>query len=287
MEQEKIQIAIQKGGRLSEKSAGLLSECGIKLENGFNKLKSQASNFPLEALFLRDDDIPEYVETGVAQLGIVGENVLLEENSEVEIVARLGFGKCRMSIAMPRGYDYKGIPDLNGKKIATSYPKILQKFFDENSITAEIHIISGSVEIAPGIGLADGVFDIVSTGSTLAMNGLREVETVLKSEAILIANKNLSAENKVLLEQILFRLEAVQAAKGNKYILLNTPNTKVEEITNLLPGLNAPTILPLAREGWSSMHSVIKEDQFWSIIGKLKTAGAEGILVVPIEKMFS
>ena len=284
---ENIKIAIQKGGRLSEKSVETLKQCGINISNGFNKLKAQASNFPLEALFLRDDDIPEYVETGVAQVGVVGENVLIEENADVDIVARLGFGKCRMSIAIPRGDAYKGIQDFQGKRIATSYPKILQKFFDDNNIKAEIHVISGSVEVAPSIGLADGVFDIVSTGSTLAMNGLKEVEVVLHSEAVLIANKNLSLEYKNMLEDILFRLSSVQEARKNKYILLNSPNEKLEAIEAILPGINSPTIIPLAKKGWSSVHSVITEDKFWQVIGKLKAEGAEGILVVPIEKMFS
>jgi len=284
---ENIKIAIQKGGRLSENSVETLKQCGIKLGNGYNKLKSQASNFPLEALFLRDDDIPEYVENGVAQLGVVGENVLLEENADVIIAARLGFGKCRMSIAIPRGDAYTSVQDFQGKRIATSYPKILQKFFDENGIKAEIHVISGSVEVAPSIGLADGVFDIVSTGSTLAMNGLKEVEVVLHSEAVLIANKNLTPGFQNLLEQILFRISSVQEAKKNKYILLNAPNDKLASIESLLPGINSPTIIPLAKAGWSSVHSVITEDKFWQVIGELKKAGAEGILVIPIEKMFS
>jgi ATP phosphoribosyltransferase len=281
----KLRIAIQKSGRLNEDSVRLLKECGISVSNGMNKLKAEAQNFPLEIFFLRDDDIPEYIAEGVADIGIVGENVLLEASSDVKIIERLGFGKCRLSIAVQKGNKYKSIKDLEGKRIATSYKNVLQKFLKQEKISAEIHEISGSVEIAPGIGLADAICDLVSSGSTLFMNGLKEVETVLQSEAVLIANKNLSPARLEIIDRFLFRIRAVRKAKQNKYILLNAPNNKLDKIVKLIPGIKSPTILPLADEGWSSVHSVLEEDEFWEIIEKLKAAGAQGILVVPIEKM--
>ena len=280
-----LRIAIQKSGRLFDDSVKLLKDCGIDLKNGMNKLKTEAENFPLEVYFLRDDDIPQYVEDAVADIGIVGENVLLEKNKQVHIVEKLGFGKCRLSIAIGRKDNYEGVNFLEGKKIATSYPVLVQKFLDENKVNAEIHEISGSVEIAPGIGLADAIVDLVSSGSTLFMNGLKEVETVLKSEAVLIRNSELSSQKQQLLEKLLFRIRAVRKARNNKYILLNAPNESLEEIISLLPGMKSPTVLPLAEAGWSSVHSVLNENEFWEIIEKLKDAGAQGILVVPIEKM--
>jgi ATP phosphoribosyltransferase len=282
---EKLKIAIQKSGRLNEDSIKLLKECGINLNNGVNKLKTEASNFPLEVFFLRDDDIPQYVEDGVADIGIVGENVYLEKNKNINIIERLGFGKCRLSIAIPKNENYQSIKDLEGKRIATSYSLILSNFLRKNNVNAEIHDISGSVEIAPGIGLADAICDLVSSGSTLFMNGLKEVEVILRSEAILVGNKAISDEKKKYLEKLLFRINAVRNAKNNKYILLNAPNEKLNEICKNLPGMKSPTILPLALEGWSSVHSVVNEDDFWQIIEKLKANGAQGILVVPIEKM--
>jgi len=281
----KLKIAIQKSGRLSESSLKLLKECGIEFDNGLNKLKAEAYNFPLEVFFLRDDDIPQYVEDGVADIGIVGENVLLEKNKDVRTVERLGFGKCRLSIAVPKDKKYKSVKDLKGLRIATSYSTILFKLLKKNKIKAEIHEISGSVEIAPGIGLADAICDLVSSGSTLFTNGLKEVEVILKSQAALIANKNLNAAKKTILEKLLFRINALRAAKNNKYILLNAPNKKLKTICSILPGMKSPTILPLEEKGWSSVHSVVQEDKFWEIIEKLKANGAEGILVVPIEKM--
>ncbi len=280
-----LKIAIQKSGRLSESSLKLLKECGIEFDNGLNKLKAEAYNFPLEVFFLRDDDIPQYVEDGVADIGIVGENVLLEKNKEVKTVERLGFGKCRLSIAFPKDKKYKSIKDLQGLRIATSYSVILAKYLKKNKINAEIHEISGSVEIAPGIGLADAICDLVSSGSTLFTNGLKEVEVILKSEAALVATKNLSTEKLDILEKLLFRINALRSAKSNKYILLNAPNEKLATICKILPGMKSPTILPLVEKGWSSVHSVVQEDKFWEIIEKLKANGAQGILVVPIEKM--
>ena len=282
---EKLKIAIQTKGRLNEDSMELIRESGIDLNMGRRKLVSTAGNFPMEALFLRDDDIPQTVADGVSDVGIVGENEMLEKQEKVMIAKRLGFSKCRLSLAIPKNTDYPGVEFFNGKKIATSYPNILKKFLDKNNVEAEIHVISGSVEIAPGIGLADAIFDIVSSGSTLVSNRLKEVEVVVKSEAVLIARPDLPAEKQEILDEFIFRMESVQRAEGKKYILLNTPNEKIEEVASLLPGMKSPTLVPLAKEGWSSMHSVIAEDDFWEIIGKLKKAGAEGILVVPIEKM--
>ena len=283
--ENKIKIAIQTKGRLNEDSIGLINEAGIGLSLGKRTLVSVAKNFPMDALFLRDDDIPQTVADGVADIGIVGENEMEEKDENVVVAKRLGFSKCRLSLAIPKSVDYPGLEYFNGKKIATSYPVILKKFLKENNLTAEIHVISGSVEIAPGIGLADAIFDIVSSGSTLVSNRLKEVEVVMKSEAVLIANPNLSPEKKEILDELIFRIESVQRAKGKKYILLNIPNEKIEVITQLLPGMKAPTLVPLAKQGWSSMHSVISENDFWEVIGKLKKAGAEGILVIPIEKM--
>jgi ATP phosphoribosyltransferase len=280
-----LKIAIQKSGRLYEDSVKLLKECGIELNNGNKQLKAVANNFPLEIYFLRDDDIPQYVYDGVADIGIVGENVLLEKNKDIDLVYRLGFGKCRLSIAVPKSTQYKSIADLQGLKIATTYSTILQKYLDANKSNAEIHEISGSVEIAPGIGLADAICDLVSSGSTLFTNGLKEVEVILKSEAVLTANKNLSDENKLLLEKLLMRINAVKSAKNNKYIILNAPNSQLKNISAILPGMKSPTVTPLAEEGWSSVQSVVNENDFWEVIEKLKQCEAQGILVLPIEKM--
>lgn len=280
-----IRIAVQKSGRLSEDSLKLIKECGIKFYNGTGKLKSTSTNFPIEFLFLRDDDIPGYVSDGVADLGIVGENELVEKNKEVETLKKLGFSKCRLSLAIPKGEKYPGIDYFEGKNIATSYPKILGDYLQKRNIQAEIHEISGSVEIAPSIGLAEGICDIVSSGSTLMMNGLKEVEEIFNSEAVLIANKELADWKKEIVDKLLFRINAVQKGKSNKYVLLNAPNESLDKIISLIPGMRSPTILPLAQKGWSSVHSVISEDQFWENIEELRAAGAEGILVVPIEKM--
>ncbi|MFC2186394.1 ATP phosphoribosyltransferase [Peijinzhouia sedimentorum] len=280
-----LRVAIQKSGRLSDDSLKLIKECGIKFNNGTGKLKSISTNFPMEFLFLRDDDIPGYVADGVADIGIVGENVLVEKKREVKLEKKLGFSKCRLSLAVPKSLDYKGVEYFSGKKIATSYPVILQNYLDSKSIQSEIHEISGSVEIAPGIGLADGICDIVSSGSTLFTNGLKEVEVIFPSEAVLIANNELSEEKQQTLRKWLFRIDSVLEAVNKKYILLNAPNNAIDKIISLLPGMKSPTILPLAEEGWSSLHSVINEDDFWGVIENLKEAGAQGILVVPIEKM--
>jgi ATP phosphoribosyltransferase len=280
-----LKLAVQKSGRLHEDSMKLLKECGIDISNGVNKLKSEASNFPLEVFFLRDDDIPQYVEDAVADIGFVGENVVYEKNKNVQVEHKLGFGKCRLSIAVNKNDTYNGVQYLEGKRIATSYPLVLNDFLLKNNVTAEIHEISGSVEIAPGIGLAHAICDLVSSGSTLFMNGLKEAETILQSQAVLIKNKNLDAQKQAILNKLLFRIQAVKRAKNNKYILLNAPDDKLEEIIALLPGMKSPTILPLAEKGWHSVHSVLSEDTFWDIIEKLKDAGAQGILVIPIEKM--
>jgi ATP phosphoribosyltransferase len=282
---EKLRIAIQKSGRLSEDSLNLIKECGIKVNNGMRTLKSEAANFPIEFLFLRDDDIPGYVEDGVADLGIVGENVWYETGRQVEVAKKLGFSKCRLSLAVPKHIEYSSVQDLQGGNIATSYPKILEDYLQEQGVQANIHVISGSVEIAPSIGLADAICDIVSSGSTLFMNGLKEVETIYKSEAILIRNKELSQEKQQLLDKLLFRINSVQKGQKNKYILLNAPEASLQTIIDILPGMRSPTVLPLAEKGWNSVHSVIQEDEFWEVIDQLKEAGAEGILVVPIEKM--
>ena len=281
----KLKIAIQKSGRLSEKSLELLKECGIKISNGDRKLKTEARNFPIEILFLRDDDIPQYVEQGVADIGILGENEVWEKDKNIIVIEKLGFANCKLSLAIPKDENYTGLSFFNNKKVATSYPKILQKFFIEKGINVEIEEIGGSVEIAPGIGLADAIFDIVSTGSTLLMNGLKEVEIVTLSEAVLIGNNNLNSDKLKILEKLLFRIKAVRNSSENKYILLNAPNESIPHIISVLPGMKSPTILPLAEKGWSSIHSVVKEDEFWDIIEQLKNLGAQGILVVPIEKM--
>jgi ATP phosphoribosyltransferase len=280
-----LKIAIQKNGRLSENSKHLLEECGIKFSNGISVLKTTAKNFPVELLFLRDDDIPQYVEQSVADIGILGENMVFEKNKDVNIIEQLGFASCRLSLAIPKEDKYTGPSYLNNKRIATSYPKILNDFLKENNITAEIEEISGSVEIAPGIGLADAVCDIVSSGSTLLTNGLQEVQTILKSQAVIIGNKKLSPDKQVILESLLFRIRSVKNANENKYILLNAPTSAVEKICKILPGMKSPTIVPLVEKGWCSLHSVVKEDEFWERINQLREAGAEGILVIPIEKM--
>ena len=283
---ENLKIALQKEGRLSEQSLKLIEECGIFLpREGKRKLISVSLNFPAEILFIRDDDIPEYVFDSVADIGIVGENEVMEKEKDVSITERLGFAKCRMSLAIAQSVKYPGINYFNGKRIATSYPKILRNFLNKNNIKAEIHEISGSVEIAPGIGLADSIFDIVGTGSTLVSNRLREVEVVCRSEAVVIANKNLPENKRAVLDNLLFRIKAVLNAKNYKYILLNAPNAKLDEIVKLLPGMKSPTIVPLYEEGWSSLHSVVNENEFWEIISKLRELGAQGILVTSIEKM--
>lgn len=280
-----LRIAVQSKGRLYEDTMNLLKETGIKINSARRTLLVQSSNFPLEVLYLRDDDIPECVASGVADIGIVGENEFVERGEDANIVKRLGFSKCRISLAIPEAVEYPGVQWFNGKKIATSYPKILKKFADENNINIDIHVIQGSVEIAPGIGLSDGIFDIVSSGSTLISNKLREVEVVMKSEALLIGNKELSSEKQEVLDEFLFRIKSVLVADDKKYVLMNAPSDKVDEIVKILPGIKSPTILPLATEGWTSIHTVIDQKHFWEIVGQLKAAGAEGILVLPIEKM--
>jgi ATP phosphoribosyltransferase len=281
----RLKLAIQKSGRLNQDSMQLLKECGIDISNGINQLKADASNFPIEVFFLRDDDIPQYVQDGVADIGFVGENVVYEKAKKVEVAYALGFGKCRLSFAIQKGEAFTGPQFLTGKKIATSYPVLVQKYLDQHQIIAEIHEISGSVEIAPGIGLADVVCDLVSSGSTLFMNGLKEAETILNSQAVLIKRNNLNAELVPILERLLFRMESVKKAKKNKYVLMNAPNAQLDKIIAVLPGMKSPTIVPLATEGWSSVHTVIEEADFWNLIEQLKALGAEGILVVPIEKM--
>jgi ATP phosphoribosyltransferase len=282
---EILRIAIQTKGRLNEDSVRLIDDAGVKLPVSSRQLIAASSNFPLEVLFLRDDDIPQAVADGVADVGIVGENEVLEKKENVVIAKRLGFGKCRLSLAIPKNEEYTGIRYFNGKKVATSYPEILKDFFARNNIRVDIHVITGSVEIAPGIGLADAIFDIVSSGSTLVTNRLKEVEIVIHSEAVLIKNPNLPEVKQNILDDLIFRMESVQRADKKKYILLNAPNEKLQEIESLLPGMKSPTVMPLAVAGWSSVHSVIEEKDFWEIIGKLKAAGAQGILVIPIEKM--
>ncbi len=285
MKNDKLTMAIQKSGRLSEESVKLLKQCGIRIQNGNNNLKAAANGFPMELIFLRDDDIPQYVEDGVADAGILGLNEVLEKNKDVEVVQPLGFSRCRLSVAIPRSIDYPGKEYLNGKRIATSYPALLEKFLRENRLNAEIHPISGSVEVTPGLGLADAIFEIVSSGGTLLSNGLKETETVLESEAVLISGKNLPDPVSQLLQQLLFRIRSVQKAANNKYILLNAPEKQLDNIISLIPGIKSPTIMPLAEKGWYSLHSIISEDDFWGVIDKLKEAGAQGILVAPIEKM--
>lgn len=282
---QKLTLAIQKSGRLSEGTIELLKLCGIKVSNGNNHLKALAEGFPLEILLLRDDDIPQYVADGVADIGILGLNEVLEKKQPVEVVKKLGFSKCKLSIAIPRTEVYSGKNYLQGKRIATSYPTILADFLKSNSINAEIHTISGSVEITPGIGMADAIFEIVSSGGTLLSNNLKEVDVIMQSEAVLIANNSLNEAKRELINKLVFRIESVNKARRNKYILLNAPKNKLDEIISLIPGMKSPTILPLAMDGWCSLHSVVNEDDFWEVIGKLKQAGAEGILVIPIEKM--
>lgn len=281
----RLKIAIQKKGRLSENSHKLLQECGIKFSNGADVLKTSASNYPADILFLRDDDIPQYVEQQVADIGILGENIVFEKNRDVEILDQLGFAHCRLSLAIPKEETYTGPGWFMNKKIATSYPELLSRYLAENNLTAGIEEISGSVEIAPGIGLADAVCDIVSSGSTLMTNGLKEVEVLLKSQAVVIANRNLDEEKRKILGKLLFRIRAVRNARENKYILLNAPRESLHEICRILPGIKSPTILPLEEKGWCSIHSVVKEDEFWERIDQLRNAGAQGILVIPIEKM--
>jgi ATP phosphoribosyltransferase len=281
----KLKIAIQKNGRLSQKSLDLLKECGIQFPNGDQKLKTSAYNFPVELLFLRDDDIPQYVEQGVADIGILGENEVVERGKKVEVIERLGFARCRLSLAIPKDEVYTGLTFFMGKRVATSYPQILTNFFRKNNISAEIEEIGGSVEIAPGIGLANAIFDIVSTGSTLQMNGLKEVERVMDSEAVIISSAHVQTDQQRILEKLLFRISSVRNASANKYILLNAPNEAIPQIIDVLPGVKSPTILPLAAIGWSSIHSVVKEDRFWEVIDQLRDFGAQGILVIPIQKM--
>ena len=280
-----LRIAIQTKGRLNEDSMALLTETDIKLVASNRRLISAAKNFPLEALFLRDDDIPQCVADGVADIGIVGKNEVMEQQQTVEIIKHLGFSKCRLSLAIPKDFEYKGLDWFSEKKIATSYPRILKDFLTKNNINADIHFIAGSVEIAPGIGLADAIFDIVSSGSTLVSNRLKEVQNIMDSEAVLVATPNLSIEKQAILDELIFRIEAVEKGRGKKYILLNAPNDKLDQIIKVLPGMTSPTIMPLAKSGWSSLHSVINESEFWEVIGNLKKNGAEGILVIPIEKM--
>ncbi len=280
-----IRIAVQSKGRLFEDTMALLNEADIKVSANKRSLLTKSANFPVEILFLRDDDIPQGVATGVADLGIVGENEFVERDEDAEIVRRLGFSKCRLSLAIPKDVDYRGLEWFKGKTIATSYPVILKRFLSDNNIQAGIHVITGSVEISPSIGLADAIFDIVSSGSTLVSNNLKEVEVVMESEALLIGNKQLSDEKKAILEQLLFRIQAVKSAEDKKYVLMNVPTEKVQEIIAVLPGIKSPTIMPLATEGWSSVHTVLDQQCFWDIIGKLKAIGAQGILVLPVEKM--
>ena len=280
-----LRIAVQAKGRLFEETMALLEESDIKLSTTKRTLLVQSSNFPVEVLFLRDDDIPQSVATGVADLGIVGENEFVEKGEDAEVIKRLGFSKCRLSLAMPKDVDYPGVEWFNGKKIATSYPVILENYMKTKGVNAEVHVITGSVEVAPGIGLADAIFDIVSSGSTLVNNRLKEVEVVMKSEALLIGNKNMCDEKKEILNELLFRMNAVKTAEDKKYVLMNAPKDKLEEIVAVLPGMKSPTVMPLAQEGWCSVHTVLDEKRFWEIIGKLKALGAEGILVLPIEKM--
>tara|TARA_R100001369_G_scaffold20091_3_gene37013 strand:- start:95704 stop:96567 length:864 start_codon:yes stop_codon:yes gene_type:complete len=285
MSKEKLRIAIQKAGRLNEDSLKILKDAGISIDNGKEQLKATSSNFPLEVLYLRNGDIPQYLRDGVVDIAFLGENVLEEKGHDIQQAEKLGFSKCRVSIAVPKSVKYNGIQDLEGKRIATSYPNTLNSFLKKKGITAELHIINGSVEIAPNIGLADAICDIVSSGNTLFKNNLKEVEVMMKSEAVLAVAPNISEERQAILKDLQFRLKSVLNARTSKYILLNAPDAKLKEIIKLLPGMRSPTVLPLAEEGWSSIHTVIKEDRFWEIISELKELGAEGILVAPIEKM--
>lgn len=280
-----LRIAVQSKGRLFEDTMALLSEAGIKVSSSKRTLLVQSPNFPIEVLYLRDDDIPQCVATGVADLGIVGQNEFEERHEDAQVVRKLGFSKCRLSLAIPKAVNYTGLEWFQGKKIATSYPGILSRFMEQKGIKSDIHVITGSVEISPGIGLADAIFDIVSSGSTLVSNNLAEVEVVMKSEALLIGNKDMSAEKREILDELLFRIEAVKAAEDKKYVMMNVPTDRIQEVCEVLPGTKAPTIMPLATEGWSSVHTVVDEKRFWETISKLKEIGAEGILVMPIEKM--
>lgn len=281
----KLKIAVQKSGRLNEDSLQLLKDCGISIDNGQDQLKAEAKNFPIEIYYLRNGDIPQYLKDGVVDCAIIGENVLVEKGNGITVASKLGFSKCRVSLAIPKGEAYTGISDFKGKRIATSYPETTRNYLAKYGIAADLHIINGSVEIAPNIGLADAICDIVSSGSTLFKNNLREVEILMKSEAVLAISPTISAEMEQILEKLQFRIESVLKGRDSKYVLLNAPNTKLAEITAILPGMKSPTILPLAEEGWSSIHSVVNQDKFWEVIDNLKEAGAEGILVCPIEKM--
>ncbi|EAP86162.1 ATP phosphoribosyltransferase [Croceibacter atlanticus] len=280
-----IKIAIQKSGRLNEDSLQILKDCGISIDNGKDQLKASARNFPLEVFYLRNGDIPQYLRDGVVDIAIIGENVLIEKGEDIAIAEKLGFSKCKVSLAIPKEKDYNGISDFQGKRIATSYPNTVQQYLNKHNIEADLHIINGSVEIAPNIGLADAICDIVSSGSTLFKNNLKEVEVMLKSEAVLAVSPKITNEAKETLEKLQFRMRAVLNGKNSKYVLLNAPNDKIEAIIGILPGMNSPTVLPLAKEGWSSLHSVVKDNEFWQVIDDLKEAGAESILVAPIEKM--
>ncbi len=281
----KIKIAIQKSGRLNEDSVKILKDCGISIDNGKDQLKAQTRNFPMEVMFLRNGDIPQYLRDGVVDIAIIGENVLIEKGKDISIAERLNFSKCKVSLAVPKDFEYNTIKDLDGKRIATSYPNTVNEYLDKKGIKAELHQISGSVEIAPNIGLADAICDIVSSGSTLFKNNLKEVEVMLTSEAVLAVSPNISEENKKLLEKLQFRIQAVLKARNSKYVLLNAPNDKIEDIVKILPGMRSPTVLPLAEKGWSSIHTVVEKNKFWDILDELKNEGAEGILVCPIEKM--
>jgi ATP phosphoribosyltransferase len=281
----KLKIAIQKSGRLNEDSMKILKDVGISIDNGKDQLKASAKNFPLEVFYLRNGDIPQYLKDGVVDVAIIGENVLVEKGQDITIAEKLGFSSCKVSVAIPKGKNYKSIKDLEGKRIATSYPNTVNQFLKDNNVNANLHIINGSVEIAPNIGLADAIVDIVSSGSTLFKNNLKEVEVILKSEAILAVSPQISSENQAILNKLQFRLQSVLKARNSRYVLLNAPNSKVDDIINILPGMKSPTVLPLAEEGWSSLHSVINKNDFWEIIDELKANGAEGILVCPIENM--
>lgn len=282
---KKIKIAIQKSGRLNEDSLQILKDCGISIDNGKDQLKASSRNFPLEVFYLRNGDIPQYLRDGVVDIAIIGENVLIEKGQDIIVAEKLGFSKCKVSLAVPKSVKYQSVKDFEGKRIATSYPNTVESYLKEKGVKAELHIISGSVEIAPNIGLADAICDIVSSGSTLFKNNLKEVEIMLHSEAVLAVSPEISEENTVLLEKLRFRIQSVLRARQSKYVLLNAPNEKLQEIISLLPGMRSPTVLPLAEEGWSSVHTVINKDKFWEVIQELKEAGAEGILVCPIEKM--
>jgi ATP phosphoribosyltransferase len=283
--QKRLKIAVQKSGRLHDKSLKILNECGISIENGIEQLKATARNFPAEVLYLRNSDIPQYVQDGVADIGIIGENVVIEKQKDIDIIQKLGFSRCRLSMAVPKNTDYTDINFLNNKRIATSYPNTLKAFLKKNNLKADIHEISGSVEIAPNIGLADAICDLVSSGSTLFKNGLTEVETILRSEACITRSKNIEPEIQGILDKLMFRIQSVLAAKNTKYVLLNAPNNKIDEIIKILPGMKSPTIMPLVDKNWSSLHSVINENEFWEIIDQLKACGAQGILIAPIEKI--